>query len=130
MNKDTDGKWRIRVHRLAQEDFADIRRRDPHAYKQMLKALKRLSGCANLFYTRKPLDICYSFPHAQDCLRYKARGQRWRVVLRLIVDGQVVRPTEMSRPRDGYLQVVFADLRSDVTYSVNLAVRDVTLMRM
>jgi len=123
----SEDRWRVTVHRLAQDDFADVRRRDPQAYRQMLKALKRLSGCENLFSVNRPLDIIYSYPHAQGCLRFKRRGERWRVVLRLIVDGRVVRPDEMSRPGDGYLQVVFADLRSDVTYSVNLAVREVAL---
>lgn len=125
--KNESDKWRIRVHPLADEDMKRLKHDNPVAFKQMMSALKQLAGCPNLFDVCKPLDICYTWPDATDWLRFKCRGERWRVALRLIVDGQQVRPTQQHRPCDGYLQVVFVDERSAVTYRVRLAVREVAV---
>lgn len=115
--KDTDS-WRITVHPLADCDMKNMRSQHPEAFKDMMNALKQLMNHADIFSVRKPLDLCITYPDMDNGIRFKCRGQQWRVVMRVIEDGVQVRPSRHLRPGSNiYLQIVFVDTRSNSTYS-------------
>ena len=109
--------WRVKVHRLADPDMRQLKATYPDEFADMIDALKALSTCGNIFDVRFPLDTCLTYPDADDCVRFKKRGQIWRVILRVIHRGLHVTPTADMRPcEDTYLQIIFVDDRGNRTY--------------
>lgn len=123
MNED---KWRVTVHPLAHNDMGTLRKNNRAAFDDMVAAVQTLQASPNVFcLDDKTLDTCHTYPDIDNCIRFKRKRGQWRVVLRLIVDGVQVRPSELSRPgQDSYLQIVFVSERHGQTY-VNLRVRAV-----
>lgn len=123
------GAWPIKVHPLAIKDLDRMKRDNPRDFAALMTGLKLLAQESNPYEPRnRQLNVCRTYPDARECMRVKIRGEHWRAVLRVIeVSGGFAYVMEADeqlseRADNAYLQLVFADSRSDNTY-VQLADR-------
>lgn len=116
-------RFRITAHPCASQDIQRLKNLDPGLYDGMRQALARLAKQGDLLSPEAPLDICYCYPVAPSCLRFKVRGEKWRVVLEVLQNGKSIRPEPGMSPSDVSLRIIFVRERSDKTYYVELAAR-------
>lgn len=118
-----DKPRRVVIHKLAQDEVAQIKREYPAEHRDMIDALKVLALADD---PRNPgdssVDVCRSWPHATDCSRVRRKVSHWRLVIRYLrqdADGSVYKLAyEDEHTGAEIIQIVFADLRNKHTYKV------------
>lgn len=115
--------WRVKVHPLAQDEVRRIAAKHP----DMVDAIRHLQSVSSCFDTPDGCHITLMYPDAPNCLRLKRKRGAWRVVMRLMSGGVQVRPDTSIHPgEDTYLQIIFADERTNQTYvDVRYRVQDI-----
>lgn len=111
--KRNDDDWRVRLHPLA---IADLERMPSWAQDAVIELLCALKGERDLDHPRV-LDVCRSYPHdGKTMWRVKRPGGKVRAAVRVIDSGVVLEYADAASDR-AYLQVVFAAVRSETTYT-------------
>lgn len=121
-----DEPRRIVVHPAALDDIKRMKHDAPEAFSDMVAALKQIASSSRPCQQSYPIDIRRSYPHLfkEGGYRVKDVNRKWRAVIRFLdADRFVLISEDEIDSQCEVIEVVFADVRSNATYSVLLARR-------
>ena len=127
MSDDDLNLWKLTLQRLAQLDLKAIDEVNPRLAEEIVGHLQKIR-CWDSPLTprdRRKYNAILSYPNALGCVRIKQWGGEWRIVLRVLCkdDKSFVDlrdPKVKLDKRIHYLQVIFINLRSPITYYQDL----------